>query len=67
MKYLEKLKQEHPEAVNENYVGGAMGCPRSWGYESERPCADMEISCRECWSRKMRGKVMTNEITTVST
>ena len=63
--FREKLESECPEDVNESYVGGAMGCPRAWGYESERPCMEMEISCWECWNRKMRGKVMTNERTTV--
>ena len=66
MTFRDKLRSEHPEAVNDSYVGGAKGCPRAWGYEKEVPCAKMDISCRECWDRKMRGKVMTNEGTTVS-
>lgn len=65
--FREKLESECPEAVNESYAGGARGCPRAWGYEKELPCAKMDISCRECWDRKMSGKVMTNERTTVST
>ena len=67
MTFREKLESECPEAVNDSYVGGARGCPRAWGYEKELPCAKMDISCRECWDRKMRGKVTTNERTTVST
>lgn len=67
MTFRDKLRSEHPEAVNDSYVGGAKGCPRAWGYEKEVPCAKMDISCRECWSRKMRGKVTTNERTTVQT
>ena len=39
MTFREKLESECPEAVNENYVGGARGCPRAWGYEKELPCA----------------------------
>lgn len=65
--FREKLKSECPEAVNDSYVGGARGCPRAWGYEKELPCAKMDISCQECWDRKMRGEVMTNDRTTVST
>ena len=66
MTFRDKLRSECPEAVKDYYNGGALGCPRAWGYESERPCIEMDISCRECWDRKMRGKVMTNEGTTVS-
>lgn len=65
--YRDKLRQECPEAVKDYYNGGALGCPRAWGYESERPCREQEISCRECWDRKMRGKVTTNEGTAVQT
>ena len=60
MKYIEKLKQEYPDAVDENFAGGAAGCPRSWGYEEKLPCMDRNISCEECWKRKMEGTA--NEI-----
>ena len=53
--YREKLKQECPEALDDHYGGGAAGCPRSWGYEKERPCIEQDISCEECWNRKIMG------------
>ena len=56
MTFREKLKEEHPEAVNEYYTGGAARCPCSWGYEEKQACKQKPnkgMSCRECWSREM--------------
>ncbi len=27
MKYIEKLRKEHPECVSDEYSGGCIGCP----------------------------------------
>ena len=55
MTFIEKLKQEHPEAVG-NYSGGASGCPYDYGYEKEddKPCEeDLSFLCKDCWDREM--------------
>ena len=56
MTFLEKLKQEHPEAIDNHCLGGASSCPFHYGYEKEddRPCGkDMLFSCVKCWNREM--------------
>ena len=56
MTFLEKLKQENPEAIDNHCLGGASGCPFHYGYEKEddRPCEkDMSFSCVKCWNREM--------------
>lgn len=55
--YRERLKEEHPEAVNEYYTGGAARCPCNWGYEVGQPCrtkAMKNMTCRDCWGRQMK-------------
>ena len=61
MTYREKLQQEHPESVDEYYLGGCESCPSDWGYE-EKCCfhdpgtyLDRGIRCEECWNRRMPG------------
>lgn len=52
----EKLKIEHPEAIDDDYVGGCDGCPHEYGYES-RPswCVVSHERCTECWDRDITG------------
>ncbi len=41
MTFKEKLKQEHPEYVdNYKYAGGCRGCPHDYGYIEEE-----ELTC----------------------
>lgn len=59
MTYRDKLQKEHPERVGDHYTGGALLCPKTYGYEDIFPCEDtpMRITCRECWNRKVGEKV----------
>lgn len=62
MNYRDLLQKEHPERVHEEYVGGACGCPGSYGYpggpsnlsDSGIPCTirhPRDADCRACWDQ----------------
>ena len=56
MTFKEKLKQEHPENVNEKYTGGCFLCPYSYGYETKREenCKrNGGKGCEYCWNREI--------------
>lgn len=59
MTFKEKLAQEYPCAINENDIGGCVGCPVSYGYEKQRPsCCDVrkipsDEMCSKCWNREI--------------
>lgn len=59
MTFREKLKQKHPEEVNDMYAGGCFNCPYDYGYEnrSDGMCIGAETfseeKCRACWDREM--------------
>ena len=56
MTFKEKLKQEHPENVNEKYKGGCFLCPYSYGYETKREenCKrNGGKGCEYCWNREI--------------
>ena len=57
MTYREKLMQEHPEYVSEQWKGGCYNCPCDYGYEESEDCPntepDIDIACRACWDREM--------------
>lgn len=48
----EKLKQEHPELVDEEKYApyGCRGCPSDYGYLDDPMWCDVG-KCRECWER----------------
>lgn len=55
MKYIEKLKEDHPECVSDEFAGGCEGCPEDYGYEpSSDECPkglerlSIEEGCRKC-------------------
>lgn len=53
MTFKEKLKQEHPEYVdNYKYAGGCRGCPHDYGYieEEELTCIG---GCISCWTKQI--------------
>lgn len=60
----EKLAKERPDSVNDKYLGGCNGCPRTWGYlpdppyckchEDGKKIAYHEI-CSACWDREIPG------------
>jgi hypothetical protein len=56
----EKLAIEHPDFVGNEYVGGCMNCPDTYGY-LEPPYSDCpkpagETACRWCWDREIPEK-----------
>lgn len=51
MTFREKLMQEHPECVCEDFVGGCNGCPEDYGYEPGFDCA--VVHCHACWDREI--------------
>lgn len=60
MTYKEKLKQIHPEYVDDSeYIGGCQGCPDEYPeLNAEKPHSECLISdevCGQCWNRKIPG------------
>lgn len=57
MTYRERLQQEHPECVDNDYRGGCANCPESYGYEQFdgcHMCYESNIrNCAECWNREI--------------
>ena len=58
MKYIERLKNEHPECVSDEFTGGCEGCPKDYGYEPYRNACpsgleylSVDEACRRCWGR----------------
>ena len=47
MKYIERLKKEHPECVSDEFCCGCDGCPEGLEHLS------IEEGCRKCWEREM--------------
>lgn len=51
MTCLEKLKLEHPENVNSDFL---QRCPNDYGYMSSPDyCGDDSSSCERCWNREI--------------
>lgn len=68
MTLREKLKQIHPEAVNDKWVGGCMSCP---GTYQELGVPDLvsykckhvsNIPCQECWDQEMPSDAVTDAV-----
>lgn len=63
----EKLKLEHPNAVDTALVGGCAGCPNDWGYAPKPDECGSEdgrfISCTQCWDREVEEPNDTQEPT----
>lgn len=57
MTYRERLQREHPECIEDFYIGGCKMCPADYRYEEKNedclPVKDIEGRCRECWDREM--------------
>lgn len=51
--FRERLKREHPESVDDAFVGGCALCPCDYGYEPEPEyCIDGDrLYCYQCWNR----------------
>lgn len=56
MTFREKLMQERPENCGRG-EGGCIGCPKNYGYETEKPCVSNfcweSANCTECWDREI--------------
>lgn len=50
----EKLKLEHPDAIDTVFLGGCSGCPSRYGY-LDKPdyCQSKHEICTECWDREI--------------
>lgn len=65
MTYREKLMKEHPNSVNDSFVGGCECCPRDWGYCNAKDdlCGEQRtknkkhsnLKCAKCWDRTIPG------------
>ena len=62
MTYLEKLKQEHPEAINDYCYSQCEGCPSEYGYikEEEEVC---DVSCEACWNKEIKIETKKEKLT----
>lgn len=53
----EKLKIEHPELVDDGFIGGCCSCPDDYGYlDIPGYCNDPSWTddyCTKCWSREI--------------
>ena len=63
----EKVKQEHPEEIDPERLGGCKGCPHQYGYAKEPEWCDdnnfTDEKCRRCWDREVETEVE-NEVKT---
>ena len=61
MTFKEKLLNDRPDSVGDNFIGGCESCPISYGYEKKKPdfCPDkgganvIEEVCEKCWNREI--------------
>lgn len=51
MTFYEKAKMEHPGYVDDEYIGGVLGCPCTYGYEDDKNCSGEY--CEACWNREI--------------
>lgn len=61
MTFKEKLKQEHPVDVGDDFIGGCALCPDDYGYEAEKESkknckVNNGNGCEYCWNREMTVK-----------
>lgn len=50
----EKLKLEHPDAVDRAFLGGCRGCPSRYGYLCKPDyCKSKHEICTKCWDREI--------------
>ena len=52
MKFIEKLRLEHPEIDNVERVTLQEKCPEDYGYEEPFDCPKY-LRCKDCWNREM--------------
>lgn len=59
MTYLEKLKQEHPEAINNYCYSQCEGCPSEYGYVKDDEEVCHPDGCKACWNREIKKEDLT--------
>ena len=58
MTMLDKLREEHPEFIGDQFEGGVALCPCDAGYEKETVCHGLKTgeitseACLKCWNRE---------------
>lgn len=56
----EKLKIEHPDCVNSDYIGGCIGCPSNYGYLRRQKEYCRNNLCNKCWDREIPEQDLSN-------
>lgn len=54
--YKQLAELQHPDYIyiNEKYLGGVRGCPKTYGYTSSIPCSDPDKNkCEACWNTEI--------------
>ena len=52
--YKQLAELQHPDFINEKYLGGVRGCPKACGYTSSITCSDPDKNkCEACWNTEI--------------
>lgn len=52
--YKQLAELQHPDYINEKYLGGVRGCPKTYGYTSSITCSDPDKNkCEACWNTEI--------------
>lgn len=52
--YKQLAELQHPDYINEKYLGGVKGCPKTCGYTSSTPCSHPDKNkCEACWNTEI--------------
>ena len=52
--YKQLAELQHPDYINEKYLGGVRGCPKTYGYTSSIHCSDPDKNkCEACWNTEV--------------
>ena len=66
MTCIDKLRREHPEAINWGFAGGSAYCPHHFGYASKPEWCKLDRKkCKTCWDREVETDVKTEMETEV--
>ena len=64
MTFRERLEIEHPEYVDDEYMGGCKDCPEDYGYREASYTEDVcsECDCEVCWNMECPTTISTRTI-----
>ena len=52
--YKQLAELQHPDFINDKYLGGVRGCPKACGYTSSITCSDPDKNkCEACWNTEI--------------